>query len=45
LSGSKPYDDPHVAQDIASVVLQCFANALMFSYLVHIIRNKRKIMY
>lgn len=39
------YDNVDLSRDAVSVGLQCIANALMFAYLIHIIRNKRKTMY
>ena len=39
------YSNVDLGRDAVSVALQCIANALMFAYLIHIIRNKRKTMY
>ena len=45
LTGSAGYENPNFTEDVASLVLQCFANALMFAYIIHIIRHKSKTMY
>ena len=40
-----PYDNPNLDYDIASLVLQCVANALMTAYIFRVIRSKSKITY
>jgi len=39
------YDNVDLSRDAISVALQCIATGLMFAYLIHLIRNKRKTMY
>ena len=41
----RSYDNVDLSRDAISVALQCIATGLMFAYLIHLIRNKRKTMY